>query len=175
MKVSEDMKSFLKENSQLINNNEFDEVYELYRKGSFSLRSALTEVFYAAGIDPLPYMKSVPLNFASYVDSTKNVTIPGNIKTVGAFSFTLNINLAEVDIKEGVEIIKAYAFSRCHKLEKIYLPSTLLTIEKGAFGGCVALKDVYYGGTPSQWSRINIDDGNDALYLVTVHYANDGK
>lgn len=174
MEVPEDVISFLEENGQLINDNEFDKVYELYRNDRPSLRSVLTKVFYEAEIDPLPYMKNVPSNFATYIDSIKNVIIPGNIKTIGAFSFAFSENLTEVDIEEGVKIIEKGAFNHCAKLEKIYLPSTLLAIEKGAFDECGALKDIYYGGTPSQWSRINVDYDNDALYFATVHYENDG-
>ena len=50
--------------------------------------------------------------------------------------------IEEVIIPEGVESIGPYAFANLTKLQKITLPSTLVTIDIGAFFGCTSLTTV---------------------------------
>lgn len=46
-------------------------------------------------------------------------------------------------VKDGVEIICNYAFSKCKDLREILLPSTLYYIGKSAFQGCIKLDYIY--------------------------------
>jgi len=54
--------------------------------------------------------------------------------------------ITQVIIPEGVEKINCYAFANLTALEKVVLPSTLVSIEYGAFLGCTSLKEISFSG-----------------------------
>lgn len=41
---------------------------------------------------------------------------------------------------------------------------------ESAFERCYSLNDVYYEGTPEQFSQISIEHSNEALTSATIHY-----
>ena len=70
--------------------------------------------------------------------------------------------LNEYAIPSGVKYIDDYAFHLCSQLNTISIPTSVTIIRYNAFLGC-PLKDVYYGGSQSQWRAITVDDGNWTL------------
>ena len=55
---------------------------------------------------------------------------------------TIDKSIKEAVIKEGCKRIEIESFSRCHFLEKIYLPSTIESIGMFAFNECLNLKEI---------------------------------
>lgn len=55
----------------------------------------------------------------------KSITIPGNIKTIGANSFKQCDDLEELVLEEGIEKIEKGAFSRCYKLKSVTVPKSV--------------------------------------------------
>jgi len=51
-------------------------------------------------------------------------------------------------------------------LKEIVLPESLTSIEENAFSGCYDLVRVYYKGTPTTWSSINIGGGSGSHYIT---------
>ena len=115
-----------------------------------------------------------------------NVTLPENLETIGENAFYNCLELTEIVIPESVTSIGKYAFSdcqnltsavingnittiekglfnNCSKLKQVTLPATITAIEENAFFNCNALTDVNYLGTSSDWEKITIAAGNDAL------------
>ena len=80
--------------------------------------------------------------------SLPQLTIPGNVKSIGDADFNF-----------------------CSKLSSIIIPSGVSAIDMYAFYSCDALTDVYYCGSQEQWAQIEIsDNGNDPLKNATIHY-----
>ena len=71
--------------------------------------------------------------------------------------------IQSVRIEKGATGIGSFAFSECHSLTSISIPASVLVIGEEAFSGCDALAEIYYGGTPEEWSAITVEDGNSAL------------
>lgn len=71
--------------------------------------------------------------------------------------------IRRVEISQGVTSIGAQAFIRYPVLTEVIIPDSVITIEGAAFSGCDLLSTVYYGGTPEQWSEINIHPHNEQL------------
>mgnify|MGYP002761875233 CR=1 FL=1 len=44
------------------------------------------------------------------------------------------------------------------------------SIGSDAFKGCTNLKEVYYGGSKTEWRELDIGDGNECLTQATIHY-----
>lgn len=102
-----------------------------------------------------------------YCPSLESIDIPENVKTLGLDSFAL-CGLQNVELHDGLEMIKQSAFVQCEKLTSIVIPNTVRIIEPTAFYGCTALKTVEIG------SGIQSIGGGcfmacDALEEITVH------
>jgi len=85
-------------------------------------------------------------------------------------SFQGCTSLKTVVLSEGLKSIGDYSFADCTSLASITLPSTIDRISYDAFKNCKNLKHVYYGGSSSDRSKIEIASGNTALTSVTWHY-----
>lgn len=134
-------------------------------------------------------LKTIGYNAFYGCASLKSINIPNNVTTLGHNSFHSCNSLQTVKIGTGVEtieagtfvecsnltsvvianakIIKGQALSSCDKLLYIVLGDALKTIEYDAFMWCFNLIEVYYTGTPEQWSEIV---GTKYLGEVTVYY-----
>ena len=76
-------------------------------------------------------------------------------------------------VKEGSVILCNDPFSYAKNLEKVTIPSSVKRILRGSFHNLSKLQNVYYGGSEEDWKKIQIDDDNEALKNVTVHYNTD--
>ena len=70
------------------------------------------------------------------------ITIPGSVTYIGKEAFAECSVLSEVTINEGTTCIGESAFNSCPKLEKVIFPETLKSIEKNAFYKCSWLWDI---------------------------------
>lgn len=96
-------------------------------------------------------------------DRLTSVVIPGSVASIGNQAFSGCWNLTRIVITDGVGSVGESAFANCRKLDKLWLPRTVTFIDYEAFSGCANLKNVYYGGSVSDWNAITIEDGNAAL------------
>lgn len=79
--------------------------------------------------------------------TTTKISFPKTVKKIGrvidAHEYTdLDVNLEEVYIPEGVEVIGANAFSSYDKLKSVKLPSTVTEIGIEAFYKCASLEEI---------------------------------
>lgn len=130
-----------------------------------------------------------------YCESARTVTIANSVKSFGYAAFYGCKNLKEVYmpsnlsddelpvslfdhctklrsiiIPDGVEIIKNAAFNCCESLEWVYIPATVEKIEDSAFNYCISLENVYYGGSWTDWDRIEIEGYNKCLKNASIHF-----
>lgn len=68
--------------------------------------------------------------------------------------------LETVTLGNSVRKIRGYAFFRCAGFDHIELPKSLVHIEEYAFYGCSALESILYNGTPNDWMKVTVEDGN---------------
>ncbi len=69
----------------------------------------------------------------------KELTLPGNIKTIGTEAFEACDNLNTVVLGEGMIEVGERAFASCLKLASVTFPNSLRTIGYDAFSGCWVL------------------------------------
>ncbi len=100
----------------------------------------------------------------------KNAKLPNKLKEIDMGVFFDCAALKKVEIPDAVTDIGSSAFSGCTSLTAVGIPSTVNWIREDSFANCTALKDVYYSGTEDQWNAIRIENGNDALKNVTIHF-----
>ena len=121
-----------------------------------------------------------------------SITIPDSVTSLGTWVFCSCEGLTSVTIGNGVTSIRGCAFESCTSLTSITIPNSVTSIGSGvfndckgltsitipdsvtsidyAFNACYNLKTVYYTGTPTQWSEININSSNSYLTRATRVY-----
>ena len=146
VEISTELEDFISDNANLINNNEFDKLFD---KAEGEVNTPDYEKFVRAikiaGIDILPYIKKIP---ASYFKGEK---------------------FKEMKIPSGIIRIGYRAFANCKNLRTIYLPGSLIEVSSNAFLGCDSLEDIYYMGTKDQWKKVRILGFNSTLYESGIH------
>lgn len=65
------------------------------------------------------------------------IIIPGNIETIGHWSFGKCYNLSSITLSEGLVSIGSEAFYDDYNLSSIVLPNSLKEIGENAFYGCI--------------------------------------
>ena len=77
--------------------------------------------------------------------------------------------LDKVVLSKGITNIPDSSFLNAH-FTNIYIPESIKTIRESAFSNNYKLKNVYYGGTKTQWNSITINDYNTFLLDANINY-----
>lgn len=99
----------------------------------------------------------------SRCSSLTKVTLPQTLTEIKSNAFSGCVGLLEAVIPEKVTVISENAFSECRALSSVTFTKKLSEIQKDAFAGCGAINVVAYSGTKSDWEKVRIADGNEAL------------
>ena len=75
-----------------------------------------------------------------------------------------------VAVPGGVAEIGLGAFAGCTGLTGVTIPSSVVKIHSSAFFECHSLKDVYFGGSETQWNALTIEMKNESLQAASIHY-----
>ena len=183
--MTSELKNFIEENIELIESNDFVEIYEDLAYDidpAHSLQEQLigefTTCMLAADIDPLPHLSYIPTaylfgqnvsyfgipthidnigNFAFQESDLEAIAIPGNVKVIGIKAFCTCESLASVTIEEGCTIIGDYAFTYCDNLKEIFIPASATTIMNNVFYGCDKLTIFCKKGSEAEKYAIEYD------------------
>lgn len=72
----------------------------------------------------------------------REVTIPGNVTTIGSYQFKNYRSLERLVIPSNITRISDHAFQFCFSLSEVTLPSGISSIEEGTFEQCTALTEI---------------------------------
>ena len=126
-----------------INENNFTKVYEdAYNLvDDASSIGKLTEIFLAAGLEPLEYMQAVP-DYYLCLSDISSVTIPNTVTSIGMNAFYDCKKLTSITIPDSVTSINANAFNWCTGLKSVTIPNSVTSIGSSAFMYCTGLTDI---------------------------------
>lgn len=143
--MTEELVKFIKQNINLINNSEFDKLYQkLYQSGLeyYVKPQELTEILLDSDIDFLSFMTRVPRNCFATIKSLKNITIPDPIHWIENKAFSWCSNLESVQLANSITNIDEGAFYLCTNLKNINLPSNLTSLKSLVFSKCNSLRSI---------------------------------
>lgn len=102
-----------------------------------------------------------------------HVRVSSKITSAGKNVLTNCDNLETVVWGSSIETIEGYTFSGCTALEKVTLPKAVKTIKTNAFNDCYKLKEVYYGGSLTDWCSVTLSNAqSNPMHLAKIFYAN---
>ena len=78
-----------------------------------------------------------------------------NIKVVPSHYF-YNSDIVEIDLPEHILHISRAAFTNCKNLEKVLLPTSLISVGEDAFVNTSKLKNIYYNGYLADFKKIRL-------------------
>ena len=96
--------------------------------------------------------------------------VPESVLTIGDISFAYSQKLVSVTISDGVTKIGDGAFAYCERLADVTIPDSMKTIGGAAFDYCEDFTDIYYSGSAEEWDEISINNFNETLFNVKIHY-----
>ena len=99
-----------------------------------------------------------------------SVVIPDTVVEMGGRAFDMCRNLTNVVIPEKITSIGYETFCFCSNLVSVAIPEGMTSVGYNAFTACSKLKDIYYGGSESQWNAIKFEEGNYGVTVATIHY-----
>ena len=132
-----EVKEFIEENIDLIEENRWDEVYD---NASFNLDSDSTGMFTKAmldiGLDPVAEqgLDWIPDYYLSGTSITE-FTIPNTLHSLGEGCFSYS-SLKTITIPESVETLRDYVFYECANLEEVIVLGDTRDIGSKVFYGC---------------------------------------
>lgn len=147
--MTKEVADFLKANQELIEAGDFRKLYEkaiteFVISERYSKISEITEVFEAAGIDPLYYMNDIPSRYHFGSDLPKTYSI-GNIDTIDSYAFAWTIGIDTLDIS-SVRYIGDHAFYHS-SIEVIDIPGSVREIQPYTFNHSGLVNVVINEGT----------------------------
>lgn len=183
--MSELLKEFIENSIDLIESNNFVEVYEDLAYdlepgyGTYEqMIGDFTTLMLEAGIDPLPHMPYIPTaylygqnvsyfgipnhidNIGSYAfqeSDLEEIVIPSNISVIGIKAFCTCESLKRVTIENGCTIIGDHAFMYCDNLREIHIPESVTTIMNDVFFGCENLTIFCKKGSEAEKYAVEYD------------------
>lgn len=126
-------KKFIKENSSLINEEDWRSFYEKLNHPDIDrkVKGEINRVLLSSGINPLLNFDRVPPYFLEGAD------------------------LDKFEIPEGVKYIKKNAI-RNSSIATLYLPNSLLIIDESAFNTS-SIYSLMYNGTKEEWGEVMLE------------------
>ncbi len=100
--------------------------------------------------------------------SLENIVLPNGLRLLGETTFG-GTAIRNIVIPSGIVKLPEHLFNDCYSLETITIPKSVKGIGYCAFSGCVSLKTVYYGGSKTEWNRIDkwLNDELESVTIVT--------
>ncbi len=98
-----------------------------------------------------------------------NVILSDKLTEIGEYAFS-GSRIRKVTLPENLKTINAYTFNNCTSLKSVVIPEGMEFIGEYAFKYCSELEYVFYSGTQTKWSHLNVEDGNTYLTNAVIHY-----
>ncbi|MBR4991013.1 MAG: leucine-rich repeat protein [Oscillospiraceae bacterium] len=106
-----------------------------------------------------------------HCEKLTEIVMQEGIVSIGSGAFVGCTSLTTVEIPNGVTQIESSAFSGCN-FDTITIPNTVTAIRRYAFFLCENITDVFYSGTKSEWSAIEVYRDNAGLTQAPfIHYS----
>lgn len=135
--LTDSLKKFLEKNVELLDANNFKELYRLSETELYFSQEigTLTRTLLSAGINPINHLKWIPYSYLYGDSSITSINIPDSIEFIDSEAFADCSALESVTLGKKVSVIYYGAFEKCSNLTSVKLNEGLLEIGQYAFRG----------------------------------------
>lgn len=155
----EELTKFIKQNIELINESEFDNLYKKAQNYYGVQLAELTKMLLESDVEFLSSMTKIPDKCFAGIKQLNQLTIPDSVQSIGDFAFTDCTNLKHVDLPSKLLDVGYNAFSACG-FNSIKIPKSLEEIGCGAFANCTNLTSLTF----EEGSACNVIDDSAFEY-----------
>lgn len=141
--MMEELTKFIKQNIELINESEFDNLYKKAQNYYGVQLAELTKMLLESDVEFLSSMTKIPDKCFAGIKQLNQITIPDSVQSIGEFAFTDCTNLKHVDLPSKLLDVGYNAFSACG-LNSIRIPRSLEELGCGAFANCTNLTSLTF-------------------------------
>lgn len=172
------LKNFIEQKIELIDANDFATLYRQAHRffdedDAGELVPELTQLLFAAGIDPLIHMKFIPKYYLAGTE-IKHFYVPEHIVNISEFAFSHCFHLTRLVLPPSIGI-DAGAFLNCVALKQITFKGKVPRLAHGAFRWCGGVKDIYYPGTIREYTMIShAGKLEESINLESTIHCSDG-
>ena len=99
----------------------------------------------------------------------QTIILSNSVNNIGSAAFQQS-GLTSIMLPYGLKQIEYCVFLECSNLESITIPGTVTSVGWRALDECNNLKNVYFGGSQTQWGSVKVEDYNDVLGKAAMHY-----
>lgn len=147
-------------------------------ESAFEYCMNLTEVTIGSGVNSVSYgafygcesLDAIKVDSANaYYTSDAYGALFNKAKT-SLVQYPVGNERTSYTIPDGVQTIGVGAFCGAVNLSSVDIPESVTSIGWSAFDICYSLSDIYFGGSESQWSAVEIDEYNDAVLNADITY-----
>jgi len=78
-------------------------------------------------------------------------------------------DITDVIVNDGITSIGTNSFNGFKNIKNVTIPKSVTSI-KDAFTGCTGIKEINYGGTATDWSKIDFGSGRNPFKNATIRY-----
>lgn len=157
--MMEELTKFIKQNIELINESEFDNLYKKAQNYYGIQLAELTKMLLESDVEFLSSMTKIPDKCFAGIKQLNQLTIPDSVQSIGDFAFTDCTNLKHVDLPSKLLDVRYNAFSACG-LNSIKIPRSLEELGCGAFANCTNLTSLTF----EEGSACNVIDDSAFEY-----------
>ena len=164
--MTEELKSFIERNIDLIEDRKFKELYDNTYAGWLN----------HLGIKPMDIRDLTAILTEVYGEEP---ILDDDLTFVPHYYLVANDKVIDVVIPEGIESIGGSAYRNCRNLQSLTLPKTLSEISDEAFKGCDKLGSIFYNGSKADWYHIKLGVQSFGsigwIHQDKTIYCNDGE
>ena len=128
------------------------------------------DYYYQDSNDTKYYTKDDELGVCAFSKcwGLKDISLPGDLKSVGDFAFSDCSSLETINLPSGITTIGNYAFWYCENLTSVTLPSGLISIGDRAFENCYSLTSLEFPSSLTTLGEL-VFAGCSNLTSLTLH------
>lgn len=132
-----------------------------------SVTEIADDAFEACTVTKVSVNKDVLTKFP--LSQLKDVRLTGTGTLTGSTFYRCSV-LEKLELCEGITKLNGSAVNVCDNLKVVILPKSLQTVNKNGFNRCANIEAVYYNGSETDWSNIELNEENPHLVNPPRYY-----
>lgn len=139
--MTNELRQLLKENSNLLKNENFNTLLAIVKDKNFDIFIELRDLFLAIKVNIPEKVGVIPAKYFAH-SNIKNYIVPKNVTEINFGAFQNCLELERVTLHDNIEHIAPTTFKNCTSLKYISIPPKIEVLGFKMFENCRDLEDI---------------------------------